>query len=105
MHVQTKLHSKKTHSCVWVRTLTHAGALVGERQRLPALAGGAAQCAGAGVRAAVHGAHGRAGHAAGSATHAMRAQLRVQHAALVAAAADTFAAAYCKCSMFSFYAV
>lgn len=72
--------------------VTYAGSLVGQRQRLPALAGRPAQRARAGVRAAVRGAHGRARHAARAAPHAVRAQLRVQHTALIAAATYAFAA-------------
>lgn len=78
-----------------VNFLTNTGSSVSERQGAASLAGGAAQCAGAGVGAAVDGADGRAGRAARAAASAVRAQLRVQHAALVAAAPHALARAHC----------
>lgn len=77
-------------------TRTNTRSLVGEWQGLPALAGGATQCADTSIGAAVDGADGRARHAARTAPHAVCSQFRVEHATLVATASDAFTAAHCE---------
>lgn len=76
--------------------LTYTGSSVRKRQRTATFTGCPAQRACARIRLPINCANGRTGHVTRTATHAVRAQFRIQHASLVATAANEIAAAFCE---------